>query len=153
MNTIADLTKTQFTKLLDEYFAPPEKRSKMTEMEIKELAIRLNEKINVPLINDTFEEKILIKVILNVDGFLYDHLPNEIYDLIHNTGNGIDDIEATRLITRLTVLANSKIDIPYIPESAEHVAIKYVIGVIINAARKHWDFNKAKDATEDHLLQ
>jgi len=137
---------------LDEYFAPPEKRTKMSEDEIKALASRLNEKINVPLIGETTEEKILIKVVLKVDGFLYDNLPNEIYDLVRNVDKGVDEDEAKRLITRLSILANDKINIPYIPESAEYVAIKFIIGVIINAARKQWDFDKAKNADDEILI-
>ena len=124
----------------------------MSEDEIKALASRLNEKINVPLIGETTEEKILIKVVLKVDGFLYDNLPNEIYDLVRNVDKGVDEDEAKRLITRLSILANDKINIPYIPESAEYVAIKFIIGVIINAARKQWDFDKAKNADDEILI-
>ncbi|HCS27800.1 MAG TPA: hypothetical protein DIW43_10115 [Spongiibacteraceae bacterium] len=152
MPTINELTEDQFKELLDEYYAPPEARTKMTDVEIKELAERLNEKVNVPLIGETTEEKILIKVVLKIDGFLYDNLPNEIYDLVRSLDKGIDDNEATRLINRLSVLANEKIDIPYIPESAEYVAMKFVIGVIINSARKQWDFDKAKNAGDSELI-
>lgn len=124
----------------------------MSEGEIKALASRLNEKINVPLIGETTEEKILIKVVLKVDGFLYDNLPNEIYDLVRSVNKGVDEDEAKRLITRLSILANDKINIPYIPESAEYVAIKFIIGVIINAARKQWDFDRAKNADDGTLI-
>lgn len=145
MATINELTKEQFEELLDNYFAPPEKRSQMNEDEIKELAIILNEKINVPIISETGEEKIIIKIVIKVDRFLYDHLPNEFYDLIRSMDNGIDDDEAKRLIIRLSKLANKHINIPYLPESVEFIAIRFVIGVIINAARREWDFHKAKD--------
>ncbi|MBB3060695.1 hypothetical protein [Microbulbifer rhizosphaerae] len=124
----------------------------MTEEEIRELAIRLNDKVNAPLIGETTEEKILIKVVLKVDTFLYDNIPNEIYDLARSLDKRIDESEATRLINRLSILANEKIDIPYIPESAEYVAIRFVIGVIINAARKEWNFDMAKDAPESELV-
>ena len=130
MATINELTEEQFTQLLDEYFAPPEKRSKMTQEEIKDLAERLSEKIDVPIINETTEEKILIKIVLKIDGFLYDNLPNELYDLVRSLDNGIDDNEAKRLIKRLSKLANEHIDIPYVPEQMEYIAIRFVIGVI-----------------------
>ncbi|MFD2164771.1 hypothetical protein ACFSJY_00700 [Thalassotalea euphylliae] len=143
MNTINDLTTEQFTLLLDEYFAPPLKRHKLKEEEIKALAKELNERINVPLVSEAKEEKILIKVVLKVDNFLYDNLPNEVYDLIRSLQDGIDDSEAKRLIKRLSKLANKKIDIPYIPETAEYFAIRFVISVVINAARKHLNFGKA----------
>ncbi len=152
MPTINELTEEQFKDLLDEYFAPPERRTKMSENEVKALARRLNEKINVPLIGETREEKILIKIVLKVDRFLYDYLPNEIYDLVRSLDRGIDEDEAKRLITRLSILANDKIDIPYIPEAAEYVAIRFIIGVVINAARKQWDFDKARNADDEALI-
>ena len=152
MPKIVDLTDEQFKQLLDEYYAPPGKRSKMTQDEVKSLAERLNDLINVPIIGETTEEKILIKVVLKVDGFLYDSLPNEIYGLVRSVDKGLSDDEATRLISRLSGLANQKIDIPYLPESAEFIAIRFVIGVIINAARKGWDFYKAKDADQSELM-
>jgi hypothetical protein len=145
MATINELTEVQFKGLLDEYFAPAEKRSKMTDEDVKDLARSLNEKINVPIIEETDEEKILIKIVIKVDRFLYDNLPNEFYDLVRSMDKGIDDDEAKRLIKRLSKLANKHIDIPYIPESMEYVAIRLVIGVIINAARKQWDLHSAKN--------
>ncbi|NOZ46228.1 MAG: hypothetical protein GXO79_05535 [Chlorobi bacterium] len=145
MPTINELTEEQFKNLLDEYFAPAEKRSKMTDEEVLDLAKRLNEKINVPIINETGEEKILIKIVIKIDRFLYDNLPNEFYDLARSLDKGIDDEEAKRLIKRLAKLANKHIDIPYLPEQAEYVAIRLIIGVVINAARKQWDIYKAKE--------
>lgn len=163
MGTIKEMTPTEFTNLLNEYFAPPDKRSKMSIEEIQDLAARLNQKINVPLISETGEEQILIKVILQVDRFLYDNLPNEVYDLARSMDRGISKKEARRLARRLSRLANDKIDIPYLPEQAEYVAIRFVIGIIINAAREAWDMDKAKakagvvnlpdskDASDDEL--
>ncbi len=144
MKTINELTEEQFKTLLDEYYAMPRQRSKMTQEEIKELAERLNKKINVPLISETGEEKILIKIVLKIDRFLYDNLPNEFYDLVRSLDKGIDDNEAKRLIKRLSKLANAHINIPYIPEVAEYVAIKFIIGIIVNAARKNKNFSEAK---------
>ncbi len=152
MPTIEDLTEAQFVNLLEEYYAPPKARNKLTEAEVKDLASKLNDKVNIPLISETREEKILIKVILRVDTFLYDNLPNEIYDLVRSSENGIEDEEATRLINRLSILANEKINIPYIPEAAEYVAIKFVIRVVINAARKNWNFDRAKAASDKVLI-
>lgn len=151
MNTIADLTTNQFKVLLSEFYAPLEKRSKMTTEEIKELATRLNKKINVPIINETREEKILIKIVLQIDNFLYDNLPNEFYDLIRSTDLGIDNREAKRLVRRLTKLANDKIDIPFIPEPMERIALKFVIGIIVKAARKNLQLKDVL-STSDNIV-
>ena len=141
MTTVAELTTDEFKVLLSEFYAPPEQRSKMTTAEIKELAERLNRKINVPIINETKEEKILIKIILKIDNFLYDNLPNEFYDLVRSSDKGIENREAKRLVRRLTKLANDKIDIPYLPEPMERIAFKFVIGMVVKAARKHLNFS------------
>lgn len=136
MGKLNELSEEGFKNLLDEYFAAPEKRHKLTEEEIRQVAAHLNKKINVPIINETREEKILIKIVMKIDTFLYDHLPNEFYDLVRSIDKGIDDKEAKRLIKRLSKLANEKIDIPYVPEFMEYYAIRFVIAIIVNAARK-----------------
>lgn len=136
MTTVAELSTEEFKLLLADFYAAPEKRSKMTHDEIKDLAVRLNKKINVPIINETKEEKILIKIILKIDNFLYDNLPNEFYDLVRSSDKGIDAKEAKRLVRRLTRLANDKIDIPYLPEAMERIALKFVIGLVVKAAQK-----------------
>jgi len=140
---INDLTKEDFIGILDEYFADKMHRYQMTMAEVQTLASILNKKINVPLIRETGEEKILIKIVLSIDTFLYDNLPNEFYDLIRSLDRGIDDTEAVRLIKRLTSLANSKINIPYVPEVVEKFIIKFIITTLVNAARRNKDFHNA----------
>jgi hypothetical protein len=152
MITVGELTPDQFKVLLSEFYAVPEKRTKMTTAEIIELATRLNKKINVPIINETGEQKILVKIILKIDNFLYDNLPNEFYDLVRDANNGIDDREARRLIRRLTRLANKKINIPYIPEFMERIAFKFVIGMIVKAARKNMQLSTVLDTADSIVV-
>ena len=145
MTRIKNLTVEDFIGVLDGYFAKPEKRQNMTMEEIKELAIRINDNVNIPLVKETKEEKILIKVILKIDTFLYNNLPNEIYDLVRSMDKGISDEEAKRLIKRLAVLANQKINIPYLPEGVEYKIFRFIIAIVINAAREHLNFTEAKN--------
>ncbi len=152
MATVAELTTDQFIKLLNDFHAEPVKRSKMEPEEIKELATRLNNKINVPIINETKEEKILVKIIFKIDNFLYDNLPNEFYDLVRSTDKGIDKREAKRLVRRLTRLANDKIDIPYIPEPMERIAFKFVIGMIVKAACKNLKLSTVLETSDNVVV-
>jgi hypothetical protein len=149
---LTELTTDEFKALLSDFYAKPIKRTKMTMEEVKDLAQRLNNRINVPLISETGEEKIFVKIILTIDTFLYDHLPNEFYDLIRSTDMGIDDKEAKRLVRRLTRLANEKIDIPYLPEAAEHFVFKFVIGIVVKAARKTLDFEKVRNESDKFIV-
>ena len=174
MPLLKEITTDDFKGLLKDFFAEPSERHKMTEEEIRDLAQRLNEKINVPIIDENREEQIFIKIILKIDTFLYDHLPNEFYDVnelhrckqtgyrrgisssirckqrgtnpieIRSSDRGIDVKEAKRLVRRLAKTANDKIDIPYLPEFAEQIAIKFVIGMVVKAARKKLNFEKVR---------
>jgi hypothetical protein len=150
--TLANLTTEEFRLLLRDFYAEPIKRNKLTLEEINDLAHRLNKKINIPIMNEVKEGKILVKVILKIDTFLYDHLPNEFYDLIRSKEMGIDDNEAKRLVKRLTRLANEKIDIPYLPEAAEHFVLKFIIGMVVKAARKNLDFEMVRMDSDKILV-
>jgi hypothetical protein len=152
MAKLADLTTEEFQLLLKDFYAEPVHRTQMTQEEIVDLAKRLNERINVPIIDETGEEKIMVKVILKIDNFLYDNLPNEFYDLIRSTDKGIDEKEAKRLVRRLTKMANDKIDIPYIPEFAERFALKFVIGIVVKAARKKFSFAKLRANSKNFVV-
>lgn len=132
------LTEKQFQDLLSEYHATDEKRQRLTQYEIQTLAEKVNKEIDIPFVSERKEEKILIKIILKIDRFLYDNLPNELYDLIRSD-DGISDQEAENLIVRLSKLVNSKIDIPYVPEFIEGKIFSLVIGLIVNAMRKKWN--------------
>lgn len=149
---IADLSVEEFEILMEEFYAEPQQRTKMTQDEIKDLAERLNRKVNVPLIKETGEEKILIKIILKIDTFLYNNLPNEFYDLIRSTDQGIDDKEAKRLVRRLSRAANNQIDIPYLPEFVEKFAFRFVIGMVVKSARKKLNFDKVRSESDDMVV-
>lgn len=152
MAKLTDLTTEEFQLLLKDFYAEPIQRTKMTQEEVIDLAKRLNERINVPIIDETGEEKIMVKVILKIDTFLYDNLPNEFYDLIRSTDKGIDEKEAKRLVRRLTKMANDRIDIPYIPEIAEKFALKFVIGIVVKAARKKFSFAKLRANSKNFVV-
>lgn len=133
-----ELAKAEFDTLLNDYYAEPQHRSQLTPEELQALAERLNRKIDIPIIKETGEEKILIKIILKIDNFLYENLPNEFYDLVRSAEKGIEEEEAKMMVTRLTKLANKKINLPFLSEKAEEKIIRFVIDLIVKSAiKKH----------------
>ncbi|MGC9354499.1 MAG: hypothetical protein ACP5D9_11710, partial [Mariniphaga sp.] len=130
------------------FYAEPSLRNKLTQDEIKNLAQKLNGKINIPIVGETGEEKIFIKIILKIDNFLYDNMPNEFYDLIRHSENGIDEEEAKMLVGRLTKLANKKINLPFISEKTEEKIFRFIIGLIVKAAKKNTDLEKVSAEAE-----
>jgi len=145
---ISELNETDFGNLMNDFYAEPSLRNKLTHDEIKNLAEKLNGKINIPIIGETGEEKIFIKIILKIDNFLYDNMPNEFYDLIRHSENGIDEEEAKMLVARLTKLANKKINLPFISEKTEEKIFRFIIGLIVKAAKKNTDLEKVSAESE-----
>ena len=135
------------------YYSPPwlilhareNDRRKLSQEEAQRIASKLNENFDVPFKGEKWEQKIFVKLVVKVDNFLYDHLPNELYDLIRSLDEGIDDEEAKRLTRSLAKLANKKMDIKYVPEIAEFGILSFVIGWVVNAMRKQWTFDKVEE--------
>lgn len=145
---ISELNNNDFNSLVDDFYAEPKLRNKLTEDEVKAIAERLNGKVNIPIIGETGEEKILVKIILKIDNFMYDNLPNEFYDLIRAADKGIDEEEAKMITSRLTKLANKKINLPFLSEKAEEKILGYVIEMLVNSAAKNQDLNKILNKSE-----
>lgn len=137
------LTEGQFKEMLSGYYAKDELRQRMTQDELQKIAEKVNKEIDIPILNERREGKILLKIILKVDTFLFNNLPNEIYDLIRSLDDGISEIEAKSLVRRLAKLANQKINIPYIPEALEYVLFNFTIALVVNAMRNKWNIDKA----------
>jgi hypothetical protein len=145
---IPEMNNNDFNSLVNDFYAEPKLRNKLTEDEVKALAERINGKVNIPVIGESGEEKILIKIILKIDNFMYDNLPNEFYDLIRAADKGIDEEEAKMISARLTKLANEKINLPFLSETAEEKILGYVIEMIMNSATKNQDLNKVLNKSE-----
>ncbi|WP_372949385.1 hypothetical protein [Mariniphaga sp.] len=139
---ISELNNTEYNSLLNDFYAEPKLRNQLSKDEIKALAEKLNSKIKIPIIGETGEEKILIKIILKIDNFLYENMPNEFYDLVRTTEKGIEKEEAKMIAERLTMLANEKINLPFLSEKVEEKIFRYVIELIVNSAIKKHDLNE-----------
>lgn len=144
------LTDAQYQVLLSDYFAAPQERKRLSKDEVAAIASRLNERINIPILfSEEREQIILAKIVTRIDTFLYDNLPNEVYDIIRSLDEGIDENEAQTIVKRLSKMANRKIDIPYLPEPLEYLAINFLIGLIVKAMRRDWDIGKAIAAANE----
>jgi len=106
--------------------------------EVEAVATRLNEKIDIPYIDDKAEQLIMVKIVKKIDRLLYRKLPNEIYGLVKNSHNGISDDDARQLKSVLATRLNKEFDIPYIPEWVEQEILEMAIGLIVNGMRKNY---------------
>ena len=139
------LTDVQYNTIMSEFFAASQNRTRMSKDEVEKLAAMLNKKINIPFFfSEPKEFAILVKIVTKIDMFLYNKLPNEIYDSIRSLDDGIvSDAEAKQVVVRLSKLANETIDIPYLSEITEHFVIRLLVGSIVNGMRKNWTLDKS----------
>ena len=115
----------------------------LSEEEVGRLAALLNDKVNIPFMSENTEGKILIKLVRRVDSYLYDALPNELYEQIRDSADGISKEEAEEMKKILASRVNDKVNIKYLPESVEQKIFELLFGVLINAMRKNWNLDKA----------
>jgi len=106
--------------------------------EVEAVATKLNEKIDIPYIDDKAEQLIMVKIVKKIDRLLYRKLPNELYGLVKNSRDGISDEDARQLKSVLATRINKEFDIPYIPEWIEQEILEMAIGLIVNGMRKNY---------------
>lgn len=110
------------------------KKSEMlTDEQVNAIAQKVNEAVNLPLLNENAEFKVFAKIVRLIDRKIYEILPNEYYELINDSSNGISEEEAAKMEERLTTLLNEKVDIPFINEKKEQILIGIVVGQIVRA--------------------
>ena len=108
----------------------------LTTKEIDALAAIINEKVDLPFVNEKIEQVIFIDVVKITDQLLFEKLPPELYVLIKSTADGISIIEAEKLKLVLVERLNKSFDIPYLPEWVEKQIFDLLITLIVDAMRK-----------------
>lgn len=142
------LTTDQYQALVKDFFAKRSARKLLSQQETLAIAERLNEKVSLPFLNEQKEHKVLVKTILKIDNYLYEQLPNEIYELIHNLDEGFDDSEAAQLAARLSKQAHDDINFPFLTAHVEYYSITFVLTLLINAMREGSNIEHAIKVTQ-----
>ena len=116
----------------------------LNDEEVNALAHRVNNAINIPFLGESKEFIVFVKIIRWIDTQLYNVLPNEYYELVHNAHDGISGEEANQITDRVSKLINKVIDIPIVPEAVEGLIINMVLGLIIHAMVKGFKLEELK---------
>ncbi len=127
------LTKEQLSQIKQDMY---ENVSMLNDAEVNALAIKVNQAINLPFLSEKKEFVVFVKVIKWIDKKLYQLLPNEYYELVKDTHDGITKEEATKIEERITPLINNVVNIPILTERQEAKLISLILGLIINAMVK-----------------
>lgn len=129
------LTEEQRKQVLHEFDVQVEM---LSDEEVEALASKLNEKIDLPFIVEGTEQVIFVKTVRMFDRLLYQNIPNELYGLIKDTGDGISDKDAEELKLVLGSRLNKSLEIPYVPEWVEQQVLEILIGLVVDAMRKNF---------------
>ncbi len=127
------LTKKQLEKIKNDMYKQVEM---LTDGEINAIAQKVNKAFNIPFLNEEKEFIVFGKVIKWVDRKLYKLLPNEYYELVKDSSDGISKEEAIKIEERLTPLINNVVNMPILTEKQEEKLIGLVLGLIIKAITK-----------------
>lgn len=111
----------------------------LSQAQIDYIADKLNEKINIPIIGEKFEKKLIVKGLEKVDKELDEHLPPEWSELLDDVSDGIEpgspaDLQSIK--DNLVSFLNKKINIPIIGEKAEEKLLSAAIDLIFDALQK-----------------
>ena len=115
----------------------------LTEKQIKAIAIKLNEKIDLPILKEGKEFKIFFRIVRKIDKVICRLLPEEIYELVENAQEGITKEEAQIIKRRLIPLVNKEIKLPIISERQEAYVIEIVMDIIFRALEKQHRLEEA----------
>lgn len=141
--TSITIAKDEYHSLVKDFFAKRSTRRLLKMDETIAIAQRLSEKISLPFLNEAKEHLVLLKIVLKIDNYLYETLPNEIYGLIHELDEGFDESEAAQLSARLSKQAHDDLKLPFLTDHLEYYSITFVLSVLINAMREGSDLEHA----------
>jgi len=111
----------------------------LSNEQIKVIAKKVNKKIDIPVIGEKFEEKIIIKALSKINAVLDEHLPEDFSSLLDDTKDGFEpgsfaDLE--KIKDNIVSFLNKKIDLPILGEKGERKLFEIVIDIIVDAFRK-----------------
>ncbi|MDC7247861.1 MAG: hypothetical protein PQJ35_05940 [Sphaerochaetaceae bacterium] len=93
----------------------------------------------MPILKEDAEGRIILKIEKRIDDFLWNVLPDEIYDLCKTAADGITTDEAENLKSRLSSIINKYIDLPFLSEKTEKELFDFVISLVCDALKKGVD--------------
>ena len=132
--TVIKLTEKQRNKVLND---ADQKKEMLTDAQLESIAEKLNGWVNVPFIGEEKEKIALVKLVKQVDRFVYSNLPNEIYELVDSRKIGISASDAELIEERLASIINRHINIPYLTERLEQKVFEFILGIIASALIKN----------------
>ena len=111
----------------------------LSEDQIASIAAKLNERVDLPFLDEEREQQILEGVVGSLNGKLAtvtEALPEPVQEIWNSLAEGVSDGDAETLIESLTEQLNEQIDIPLLDEEKEaDMIIRPVVRTIVDTLR------------------
>ena len=111
----------------------------LTTEQKKYLAEKINDKINLPILGEKAEFKIIMKALDKIDSVLETEVPDDFKEYLNDVSKGLDPGKAAEIemIKDNTVkFLNKKVDLPLVGERAEKKIFDLVIDLLLEAKKK-----------------
>lgn len=108
----------------------------LTEAQRIWLRDEINQDVNLPILGETAEGRIIEKIITAVEEYLAKALPDDIEADIKAVVQGLEPgkpIDKDALTERLATLANGYVDVPFVGEAREQQWLETIFGFVIKA--------------------
>lgn len=102
------------------------------EEKITAIVDAVNASTDVPFIGEVTEGKAIEYVATRT----LVHLPDRALDAILTVSDGLSDDEIAMLTDVLTSFINQAVDVPWVPESVEELAIRQAVAFILDKAKE-----------------
>ncbi len=111
----------------------------LSEAQIKVVATKINKKIDIPVIGEKFEQRIIVFALEKVDKELDELLPPDLAQLLDDVSDGIEPgspADFEQIKSNIVIYLNKKVDIPILGEKGEQQLFTLAIDIIFDALRK-----------------
>jgi hypothetical protein len=112
----------------------------LSKEQIDKIAIKANKKVDLPIVGEKFEHKMLIFGLEKIDKILDEQLPADFAKLLDDVSDGFEPgtpADLDKVKNHLVSFLNKKIDLPILGEKGEKELFNVAIDIIIDAMRKN----------------
>lgn len=112
----------------------------LSKEQIDTIAIKANKKVDLPIVGEKFEKKMLVFGLKKIDKILDEQLPPDFAKLLDDVSDGFEPgtpADLDKVKDHLVSYLNKKIDLPLLGEKGEKELFNVAVDIIIDAMRKN----------------
>ena len=112
----------------------------LSKEQIDTIAKKANKKVNLPIVGEKFEQKMLVFGLEKIDKILDEQLPPDFAKLLDDVSDGFEPgapSDLDKVKNHLVSYLNKKIDLPILGEKGEKELFNAAVDIIIDAMRKN----------------